>query len=45
MTKTEVISRELAKFLGLTSTAMADLRKRGIIIVGRKRGVKRLLSA
>jgi len=42
MTKTEVTSRELAKFLGLTSTAMADLRKRGIIIVGRKRGAYKL---
>ena len=42
MTKTEATSRELAKFLGLTPTAMADLRKRGIIIVGRKRGAYKL---
>ena len=42
MTKTEVTSRELAKLLGLTSTAMADLRKRGITIAGSKRGAYKL---
>jgi len=42
MTRTEVTSRELAKLLGLTSTAMADLRKRGITIAGSKRGAYKL---
>ena len=40
--KTEVTSRELTGLLGLTSSALADLRKREIIIPGSKRGTYRL---
>ena len=40
--KTEVTSRELTRLLGLTSSALADLRKREIIIPGSKRGTYRL---
>src|SRR5262245_1241025 len=42
MIKTEVTSRELAKLLGLTSSAIADLRRRRIIIAGSKRGAYKL---
>jgi phage terminase Nu1 subunit (DNA packaging protein) len=42
MTKTEVASRELAKLLGLTSTEIADLARRKIIISGSKRATYKL---
>jgi hypothetical protein len=42
MMKTEVTSRELAKLLGLTPSAIADLGKRKIITTGSKRGTFRL---
>ena len=42
MMKTEVTSRELAKLLGLTSSAIAELSKRTIIISGSERGTYRL---
>jgi phage terminase Nu1 subunit (DNA packaging protein) len=37
MMKTEVTSRELAKLLALTSTAIVDLAKREILVSGSKR--------
>jgi phage terminase Nu1 subunit (DNA packaging protein) len=42
MVKTEVTSRELAALLGLTLSAIADLKRRGIIIAGSKRGIYKL---